>query len=177
MSTSRVKTISTVLDYTASWTANVLTVTTTTPHFLVTGDLVKITSANVPSELIGASVTVTSTTAFTVAVTAMYSQFLSGNVTVPFFRTGQTGRQIFTTPRSTASANVIQSFVTGAGGAVYTIDYSLDGVHWTASGTTITHVTTTNDTQSATIAATWVYAAINITSIGAATSLTVLYSA
>ena len=78
-------------------------------------------------------------------------------------------------PRSTGAAAVVQSFVTGTGGAAYALDVSLDGVHWTSLAS-ITHAGTTDDTQSATIAPNWAYGSVNITSIGASTKLTVKYS-
>jgi hypothetical protein len=171
-----------VLDATLTWSANTLTVVTTTAHNLVTGDLVDIEVQNSPQELIQVPVTVTNSTTFTVSASPYWTDVsvptatLNGKVTISFFRTGQTGRFAFTAPRSSGIAAVVQSFVIGTGGASYTLDGSLDGVHWTNIAT-ITHTTTTGDTQSAQVSPAWAYLSINITSIGAATSLTVLYSA
>lgn len=176
MSTSKVKKLKTQIYFTATWLANVLTVTAASAHNLVTGDLVNIIpAAGTIGTLSKAAVTVTGATTFTVATTHPYS-YLRGLVEFDFFRTGSTGRQVFTMSRSTGASAVIHSFVTGVGGAVYNVEVSLDGVHW-ISLATVTHPTVDGDSDFTTVEPAWVYLAINLTSIGADTKLEVLYSA
>lgn len=163
------------LDYTAVWAANVLTVTTSTVHNLVTGDIVQI-SGNSSPQLLQVAVTVTTTTAFTVVAAPEYSRFLVGKVSIDFFRTGQVGIFPFTLPRGVGITAVIQSFVTGTGTAGYNLQGSLDGVHWTPLAT-VTHLGVTGDTQFVTVEPSWTYLAVSVTSIGAATKLEVLASA
>lgn len=175
MSTPRVKYLKQYFGITsATWNANVLTVVTPVAHNLYNGMTVTMVTPNNPQQLTG-TVTVSNTTTFTIACEAAknvggwFQYFIAG------FLPGQTGGVgAHTIPRGTGATMVVQSYVVGTGGATYTIDLSLDGVHWTASGTTVTHGTTDNDTQSATIAPGWAYMRPNITSIGAATNLVIM---
>ena len=176
MSTSKVRTLKTQIQYTATWSTGILSVTTASNHNLVSNDVIKLLAASGNIQNTNHTVTVTGANTFTTPSTdAFYS--LVGLVEIPFFRTGITGRQIFTSPHSTGTDAVIQSYVSGTGGAVYTIDQSLDGIHWTPSGITVTHGTSDQDTQGNALTGNWAYLAANITSIGAATALTVMYSA
>jgi len=178
MSTSKVKKLKTQLYFTATWLANVLTITTASAHNLVTGDLVTI----IPDSAMNASlnkqaVTVTNATTFTIASTHPTAH-LRGLVEIDFFRTGFTGRIIFTAPKSTGSPSVVQSFVTGTGGATYLMEASLDGIHWTPlTGVDVVHGALSGDTQATTVAANWTYLATNISVIGASTKFEVMYSA
>ena len=176
MSSSKVRTLKTQIKYTATWNANILTVTTASNHNLASNDVVKLLAASGNQDNVNHVVTVTSATTFTTPSTDKFYS-LVGLVEIPFFRTGITGRQIFTSPHSTGTDAVIQSYVSGTGGAVYTIDQSLDGIHWTPSGITVTHGTSDQDTQGNALTGNWAYLAANITSIGVATALTVMYSA
>lgn len=176
MSASKVKKLKTQLYFTATWLADVLTVTTTSPHNLITGDLVTIIpSSGAIEPLSKVAITVTSATEFTIATTNKF-HYLRGLVEYDYFRTGVTGRQVFTMSRSTGASAVIQSFVTGTGGAVYDVEVSLDGVHW-VNLSTVTHSMVDGESKFTTIEPAWAYLAINITSIGASTKLEVLYSA
>lgn len=167
----QVKTLKRSLAFTATWNAGVLTVTTAT-HYLATGNLVTLVLSN-GDKLVGLTVTVTNATTFTVATDRLYA---AGTVEIGFFSTGQTGLQTAVSfARSTAASGVIQSFVSGTGTAVYLIVGSLDGVHWTTL-TTITHTSSNNDTQSYVVEPSWAFININITSVGAATTCTVMYA-
>ncbi len=176
-STQKVKTIKTILQFTATWAANVLTITTNQNHNLVTGDIVNLKFDESPQVVLGATVTVTGATTFTIPYTNQYAvPYKGGQVEIPYFITGQTGIvAIFTLARTNTGNPIIQSYVTGIGGASYSVLGSLDGIHWTSIAT-VTHGTTTGDTQHTSITDSWVYFAISITSIGAATTLTVLAS-
>lgn len=175
MSSSKVRKFNRVLEFTATWATDTLTITTVGNHYLVSGDTVDVFAGHGAFTIIGAVVTVIDATSFSVATTDAFS-FLDGKVQIDIFRTGQTGRFVKTAPRSVGNAAVVQSFVVGTGGASYTIDGSLDGVHWTNIAT-VTHGILTGDTQFAQIAPMWAYISIDITSIGADTSLEVMYSA
>ena len=168
-----------IYDYTATWAAGVLTVTTTditgtaTPHFLVSGTTVDIQCNNAPQLLVKQVVTTTGANTFTIAVPN--SDFLKGKVTVDYFSTGQSGLFSITSPQSNGLNSIVQSFVTGTGGAVYVLAGSLDGIHWNTLAT-ITHLGTTGDTQFTSIPSAWAYMSINVTSIGAATRLEANFS-
>lgn len=181
MANSRVKRIQFVLDGTITWATNTLTVVTTVNHNLVTGDLVSIAVQNSPQEIGPIAVTVTNATTFTVAAPATWQDVatpvtINGHVTIQFFRTATIGRYSFTAPRPNGLQAVIQSFVVGTGAASYTVDGSLDNQHWTNIAT-VTHGAVTNDTQFATVVPAWTYLSVNITAIGASTTLTINYSA
>jgi len=167
----KVQKFSKSLAYTATYANGVLSVTTAATHYLATGDKVSLTDGQGRTEA-GFPITVTGAATFTIQ--ARLESFLSGIVVADVFRTGSLGRQILSNSRSSANgaAAVIQSFVTGTGAASYTIDASLDGVHWTNIAT-ITHAAITNDTQAGSVAPAWAFISINITAIGAATSLEV----
>jgi len=175
MSTAKVKKLKTQIYFTATWLADVLTVTTSTPHYLVTGDVVSVIPSSAMIATLDGAITVTSATEFTIATIHPYS-YLRGLVEVDFLRTGQTGRQVFTLPRSTGAPAILQSFVTGTGGAVYNFDLSLDGTHWVPAAT-VTHPLVDGDSDFQSIAPAWLYASVDITSIGDNTKLEVLYSA
>lgn len=167
----KVQKFSKSLAFTATYANGILSVTTSATHYLATGDKVSLTDNQGRTES-GFPIIVTGATTFTVQ--ASLASFLSGIATFDVFRTGVLGRQIMSTARSSANgaSAVIQSFVTGTGAASYTIDASLDGVHWTNIAT-ITHGAITGDTQAGSVAPAWAFISINITAIGAATALEV----
>ena len=68
---------------------------------------------------------------------------------------------------------VVQSWVTGTGGCTFTVQFSMDGLHWIDS-VNITHTTINNDTGGFTFTAGWAYMRLNITTLGANTILTVI---
>lgn len=176
MSASRVKTFKRELNYSAVFTSpNVVTFTTPTAHFLVTGNLVDIIELVGTAQLPNMAVTVINATSFTLTGAFATDYWASGKIIIRNFSTGMTGLQVMTSPRNQTGSAVIQSFVTGTGTAVYTINGSLDGLHWTVLAT-ITHAATTGDTQFLVVEPSWAYIGINITSIGAATTLAVLFS-
>jgi hypothetical protein len=176
MSSARVKTFKRELNYTAVFTApSTVTFTTPTAHYLVTGNLVDIISLAGTTQLPNTTVTVIDATNFSISsLTDTY--WKSGKVVIKYFSTGMTGLQVITSPRNQTGSSVIQSFVTGTGTAVYTLSGSLDGIHWTPLAT-VTHAATSGDTQNVIVEPSWAYLGVNITSIGAATTLAILYSA
>lgn len=177
MSSSKVRKLNRVLDFTASWAGDVLTITTTGNHLLVTGDVVTIMSDMSSPQILKGAVTVTNGTVFTMVASAMYSGFLRGKVTIDFFRTGFTGDVWFTSPNSSGLPGVIQSVVTGTGGATTEIYGSLNGVNYGTAIATLTNTTVTGNSQSASINTNWAYISAKITVIGAATKLEIWYSA
>ena len=177
MSSRKVKTIKVILPYTAtSAVLNTLVCVTTVAHLLVTGDLVSVLASSGVQDYVSVAVTVIDAYTFSITVSgSLYST--SGYVHIPFFRTGIVGRQLFPSNHITGTPAVVQSYVSGTGGASYTIDQSLDGIHWTPSGITVSHSTTDQDTQGNLVSGDWAYLAINVSVVGAATSLNVMYSA
>lgn len=215
MSTQRVRKVSKiVLQYTATFANNILSVTTNANHFLATGNVVSLRFQNSPQEINFVSVIVTGATTFDIAdevvSTTLNAGFSSGpisdtslggttsqtgsqtstanpewgmsvrkyagQVVIDYYNAGMTGGQpSFTIPRGQGDTNaVMQSFVTGTGGATYTLELSQDGIHWITAVATVTHAGTTGDTAFVTISPAWAYGRINLSVIGAATTLTVL---
>ena len=178
MSSAKVRTLSRVLNYTATWATGVLTVVTDANHYLKTNDLVTLYFQNSPQEIVDVAVTVTNATTFTIPLTTVHGAQAFGQVTIKFYSTGMTGGQAaFTLPKNAYGARVIQSYVTGTGGATYTLELSLDAIHWVTAVATVTHGITTGDTQSVTVDPLWAYGRINPSVIGSATTLTVMISA
>jgi len=175
MSSTRVRKLKQVVDFTAVWSANVLTVTTAA-IVLVTGDVVTLVSSDSPQFLTG-SVTVTNGTTFTMAAPKQYENFLIGKLTIDFFRTGFTGNVWFSAPISTGLPGVIQSVVTGTGGATTVINASLNGVNYGTALATLTNTTATGNSQNTTITANWPFLCASISVIGAATKLEIWHSA
>lgn len=90
------------------------------------------------------------------------------------YLSGQTGvKEEQTLPRATGTETVIQSYVTGTGGAAYNIDVSLDKTHWIQTAN-LTHTSTSGDTGFITISPGWAYYRPNVTSIGANTNLVII---
>jgi len=181
MSNQRALKIVRTLPYTATYLNGVLTVTTQTAHYLLSNDNISLHGyrSQAVMSIANKPVTVVNATSFTIDYLftdeSHALEFLKGIMETSVFRAGVTGRFSFSLGKTTGSPIVIQSFVIGTGGASYTLDVSLDNEHWT-NVATVTHIGTTGDTQSAQIAPVWVYGSIDITSIGAATSLTILHS-
>jgi len=141
-------------------------------HYLTTGDRIRIRFPNVPQILEDVPVTVTSGTAFTVDTPMDYKIDSRGEIKVLFYSTGMTGPQSpITVNSTTALAAVMQLWVSGIGGAVYTVEGSLDGQHYSTDSNITTHLGVDGDTQAVVINVSWAYLRLNITSIGAATKL------
>ena len=141
-------------------------------HSLVSLDLVTLRFPNLPQILLNVPIDVISTTKFTIATYQDFGLNTGTNLEVGYYSTGMTGGQdSLTLSSSTALVAVVQSHVSGVGGAVYTIEGSLDGLHWSTDAVIITHLGVDGNTQAATISPSWAYLRINITSIGAATRL------
>lgn len=182
MSTARVRFLNQKINISqTSWSEQTKTLTLTcgSPHNLYTGATVIVASTltldqyNTPK-----AVTVVSPTVFTVNFTGVeYNQFqydIYPYAVVNGFLPGQTGGiGQYTLPRQTGNSAIIQSYVTGTGGASYSIEVSLDGVHW-ISAATISHSTTNNDTGFVTVQPGWAYIRPNIASIGANTTLSII---
>lgn len=181
MSSSKVKRLSRQLNFTSTWVGGVLTVTVIgSPHLLANGDTVDLLPASSRSEpLLKQVVNVTGAYTFTISYPDHEPfDFARGLAVISFVRTGFTGRIIFTAPKSTGAASVVQSFVTGVGGATYLMEGSLDGVHWTPlTGVDVVHAAVDGNTQATQISANWAYLAANVSVIGANTKLEALYSA
>lgn len=170
---SKVKKIIRSIAYTATWNAGVLTVVTATPHFAETGDLVTVFGGR-GYVLANTAMTVSDANTFTVA-TDNEIMFQQGLVEFDFFRTGQTGRQVFTMPRSAGMSAVVQTVATGTGGVTAGLDASLDATNWVPL-TSFTHTAGASSADFMSIDPAWVYLSVNITVIGAATKFEILYA-
>lgn len=174
MSTRRVKQATRTLKVLSSTFLNgVTTITVDQTHYLTTGDLVTVRTINNPIVFVDIPVTVTSATAFSIVTVNDCRITETAEVQINFYATGQTGGMPGITLANVSGAPaVLQSYVKGTGGATYTIEGSLDNVHWTLDGAgTITHLGVTDNTQAAIISPAWLWVRINITVIGAATKL------
>lgn len=81
---------------------------------------------------------------------------------------------VYSIRKGEGAETVVQSWVTGTNGATFTVEFSMDGVHWV----TITNSTSIELVASATSAFTftagWAYMRLNITALGANTILSVV---
>lgn len=117
---------------------------------------------------------VTSNTANTFTVSATANLAYLTDYYVNGFVTGQSGPQTEQTlPRGTGCDTVVQSYVSGTGGATYSIDLSLDKEHWITHSTT-THGTSDGNTAFISIAPGWAYMRANVSTIGANTNLVIM---
>jgi len=173
MSSSKVRKVKRTVYFTATWLANVLTVTTSAVHDAITGDIVTLNSPNSPQE-IRATITVTSTTEFTITASDQFSSFLLGIASFDFIRSATS--QVITAPNSSGGLGVIQATVSGTNGATTLVYGSLDGVNFvtTALGTL---TNTTGNSVFLSIPNNWAYLKLDTTAVGAATKLQLWYSA
>ena len=140
-------------------------------HYLNNGDVITLRFPNYPQVLLNVPVTVNTTKSFTISTPQDY-ELENSEIEVGFYSHDMTGGQEgITMVSSTALAAVVQSWVSGTGTAVYTIEGSLDGVHWSTDTVVITHLNANNDTQALTIGVSWAYLRVNLTSVGPATKL------
>lgn len=152
-----------------TWNGGILTIHTPQPHNLFTGVDV-FTVPDVGQAQYEGPVTVISGTSFSLPVERDWGRF--GSYTINSFLPGQAGpMQSYSFPRYLGVPTPIQSYVTGTGGASYTLEVSLDGVHWIPVSST-QHDTVSGDTGFTVIAPGWVYLRPNIASIGGNTTLT-----
>jgi hypothetical protein len=176
MSTSRVKyqkQFFPVASFVKDSVNGIITITTESNHGLFTGIPVTITSG-ASYDAHTATITVTSANTFTIGCNKHMQNI--DNYCINGFISGQTGPQApQTLPRGTGCNTVIQSYVTGSGGASYSIDLSLNNDHWITLSS-ITHPTTSGNTQFVSIAPGWAYMRANLSSIGANTNLVLMTS-
>ena len=157
-----------------SWSGDNLTIVTAVPHLLYSG--VTVTAHNIDSayDSVKGIVTVVNPTTFTIAGKFTRGSFYQYQV--DGFLPGQTGGiGSYTMPRQLSYPMVIQTYVSGTGGATLAIEVSLDGAHWIQAAT-IQHAMTNDDTAFVTIEPGWAYLRPNITSIGANTMLSIITS-
>lgn len=156
-----------------SWAGDNLTIVTNTPHLLFNGVTVAAHNIDAAYDSVKGIVTVIDSTTFT--ITGKFTRGSFYQYQVDGFLPGQTGGVgSYSLPRALAYPLVVQSYVSGTGGATVALDLSLDGIHWVSSGSTLTNTTVDQNTQFATIAPGWAYIRPNITTIGANTLLTII---
>jgi len=174
MSGSALKRLSRAIKYTATWAADVLTVTTLSVHNLKNGDIVRLALTEVTNEVYNKVVTVTGTSTFTIPLVGYPFKTSSGSVIIDYFSACMTGEQpIFSLSSSSANTTGVIQFTTlGAAGAVVVLSVSNDQLGWVPVAT-VTVASADLATEFVTIANNWCYGKISITSIGAATNLIV----
>lgn len=173
MSSSRVKYIKSffpIRGYSFDSANNALVVTANN-HILYANVDVYLTSG---TQYVAYKTKVTSNTANTFTVPATANLAYLTDYYVNGYVKGQSGPQTEQTlPRGTGCDTVVQSYVSGTGGAVYTIEVSLDKEHWITAAN-VNHTTVNNDTGFITISPGWAYYRANINSIGANTNLVIM---
>jgi hypothetical protein len=157
----------------STYASGVTTVVADATHYLVSGDLVTLRLPNNPCLLTDVAVTVVSATSFSVLTPMDYRLDEKAEVEIKYFRTGLTGGMPWITlANATGAPTVLQSWVSGSGGASYTVEGSLDKLHPTPdAGGTVTHAAADGDTQAVIIVPAWTWVRINIISVGAGTKL------
>lgn len=176
MSSSKVKKVKVQLPFTATWTTDVLTVTTASAHGLVTGDIVTIPCAGGYDAPLKGAVTVTNTTVFTIAAAGANkaTAYLNGFVEIDFIRAISSA--IISAPTSAGVPGVVQASVTGTNGSTTAVYGSCDGVHFTTTAIG-TLTCTAGQTQFLSIPNNWPFLKLDTTAIGASTKLELWYAA
>lgn len=173
---SKVKKVKRVINFTATWATDVLTVDTAAVHDAIIGDTVLLKFANSPQEFRAIVVSIPTTSQMTfAAVGANNAVIKSGEAEFDFVRT-QGGNFIITAPNSAGVAGLVQATVSGTNGATVGVYGSLDGVNFT-SAVLGTLTLTSGQTQFLSIPNNWAYLKLTPSAIGAATKLQMLYSA
>lgn len=150
---------------------NKVILTTDQLHYLYNGAIVKIFSEN-GEEIFDTSVTVSGNTSFTIEKIPTRNRYIFYHVLG--YLPGQTGsKSPEALQRGMATPAIIQSYVTGTGGASYNIEVSLDNSHW-INAASFSHTTTSGDTGFVTVTPGWTYYRANVVSIGANTTLTLM---
>ena len=155
-----------------SWSGDDLTIVTADPHLLYTGLTIQADNIDTAYDSVVGIITVVDANTFTISGKFTLGRFFQYQVVG--FLPGQTGGVgVYTLPRSTGFPMVIQSYVSGIGGATYTMEVSMDGIHWIQLDS-VTHSGTDGATDYKTIAPGWVYFRPNISIIGAETNLVLI---
>lgn len=142
-------------------------------HIVYDGLTVSLTS-NKEYTAYSGPVTVTSANTFSVGVAGKVIQSLTHYSINGYLGSSQSGEMNpQTLPRGTGTNAIIQSFVTGEGGANYKLDVSLDTSHWINTAN-VSHDTTDGNTQFTLIDSGWAYYRANVISIGANTNLVIM---
>lgn len=152
----------------ASWAADEWTLTTAANHYLVPTDTLTFIDPYNPQHY---NVTLAASTAGTTIKFASTDRKIKfpEKVFTDIFRTGLTGGQDkFTFSFGQPPSAIIQSYVTGTGGAVFDVEASMTGQHW-QSIATVTLAASSHEFVK--ITDPWAYGRLKITSIDAATTL------
>jgi len=124
------KKLSRALAYTATWAADVLTVTTSEAHHLKSGDIIRFALTEVTDEMVNKTVTYVDVDTFTVPAPNYRFKTSAGHVIIDYFSAGMTGDiPVFSIAPSSVNQNgIIQLTAHGAGGAVFVLSVSNDQV-------------------------------------------------
>lgn len=172
MSTAKVRKLKRELAYTATWLADVLTITTAT-HYMKTGDIISLSFNDSNQEWNNVAITYVDATSFTIPLVAADRSKvqLAGRVVIPFFSTGQTGDSaVFSVSKTMDVPSILQLTAKGTGGATLVLWLSNDGEGW-INAATVTLSTVNLNSEFVQIAPNWTKAKLNVTVIGAATSV------
>ena len=154
-----------------SWDATGLLLTITS-HKFIAGITVTVPNIDSAYDSITGVIQVVDANTIRVVSDPVLGRF--AEVIVRGFLPGQTGyTDVYSIRKGEGSETVLQSWVTGTGGAAYNVELSMDGTHWINSAT-VTHTTVSGDTGGFTFTAGWAYIRFNITSLGASTILSII---
>jgi len=154
----------------ATWSNDVFTANTAVNHLLFNGVNVQLSGQ---SRTYDGPVTVLANNQFSVPVTRDNLDNFS-SYTVKGYLPGQTGPQnVQSMQRGMNTDAIVQSYVTGTGGAAYTLEVSLDNEHF-INAVSFVHTTTSGDTGFVAVSPGWTHLRANVASIGANTLLTIM---
>jgi hypothetical protein len=153
-----------------TWASGTLTVNTVAAHGLVTGNYFEFADSNFP-QVISGTITVTSTTQFTMSVTTgtqVNALKMPGTVYTNIYNTGATGAQdTFTWGWNQSPSGAVQINTNSTGTVTVKVEGSLDGVNWVDMSTA--EVIGTSGTFIFTITNPYVYGRLNFTAAVAGT--------
>lgn len=176
MSASKVKKVKRVINFTATWATDVLTVTTAAVHDAIIGDTVLLKFQNSPQEFRAVVASIPTTSQMTFAAVGANNAFItSGEAEFDFVRTAG-GNFIIAAPSTGGNGSIIQATVSGTNGSTVGVYGSLDGLNFTTAVLgTLTN--TVGQTVFLSIPNNWAYLKLNPSAIGAATKLQLWYAA
>lgn len=158
-----------------SWSAGVLTINFSGNHLLLATDAIHLEWQDIGKALDTTVASAPSVTQITVAMTDRPSS-LNIVVFVRYFSTGYTGGLFYEGVQcSLGKPLMVQSYVVGTGGASYSLEVSLDGVHWVAVAT-VTHTTADGNTSYVIVDPIVNFVRANVASVGASTKLVVMHA-
>jgi hypothetical protein len=141
-------------------------------HKLINGVVARAINTSSSYDSVTGTVQVINVNSFRIVSAPVLGSF--NEVRVNCWLPTQTGvTKTYSLKKGEGSETVVQAYVIGTGGAVFDVQFSLDGVGWTTAST-VTLTTVNLNAGGFTFTAGWGYIRLNITSIGTNTQLIVV---